>query len=47
VPDQSGKIIAEYVWIGGSGADLRSKVRRGGMRSAFMAGAASASNAGL
>jgi len=29
VPDQSGKIIAEYVWIGGSGADLRSKVRRG------------------
>ncbi|KIZ04228.1 glutamine synthetase [Monoraphidium neglectum] len=27
VPDQGGKIIAEYVWIGGSGADLRSKSR--------------------
>jgi len=27
IPDQGGKIIAEYVWIGGSGADLRSKAR--------------------
>lgn len=25
--DQGGKIIAEYVWIGGSGSDLRSKAR--------------------
>lgn len=25
--DQGGKIIAEYVWIGGSGQDLRSKAR--------------------
>lgn len=27
IPDQGGKIIAEYVWIGGSGQDLRSKSR--------------------
>ncbi len=27
IPDQSGKIIAEYVWIGGKGSDLRSKAR--------------------
>jgi hypothetical protein len=27
VPDQSGKVIAEYVWIGGSGQDVRSKSR--------------------
>lgn len=26
VPNQGGKIIAEYVWIGGTGQDLRSKV---------------------
>lgn len=25
--DQGGKIMAEYVWIGGSGADLRSKTK--------------------
>lgn len=25
--DQQGKCVAEYVWIGGSGADLRSKGR--------------------
>jgi glutamine synthetase len=27
IADQGGKIIAEYVWIGGSGQDLRSKAR--------------------
>lgn len=27
IPDQGGKIIAEYVWIGGTGADMRSKAR--------------------
>jgi len=27
IPNQGGKIIAEYVWIGGTGADLRSKAR--------------------
>lgn len=27
IPDQDGKIIAEYVWIGGTGADMRSKAR--------------------
>lgn len=25
--DQDGKILAEYVWLGGSGADLRCKTR--------------------
>jgi hypothetical protein len=25
--DIGGKCVAEYVWIGGSGADLRSKAR--------------------
>jgi hypothetical protein len=25
--DQGGAVIAEYVWIGGSGMDLRSKAR--------------------
>lgn len=25
--DQDGKIMAEYVWLGGSGADLRCKTR--------------------
>ena len=27
VTDQNGKFIAEYVWIGGTGADMRSKGR--------------------
>jgi hypothetical protein len=27
IPDQQGKIIAEYVWIGGTGQDMRSKSR--------------------
>ena len=27
VTDQGGSIVAEYVWIGGTGADLRSKAR--------------------
>jgi hypothetical protein len=27
VSDQNGQIVAEYVWIGGTGADLRSKAR--------------------
>eukprot|EP00882_Tetradesmus_deserticola_P001137 GHRQ01001230.1.p1 GENE.GHRQ01001230.1~~GHRQ01001230.1.p1 ORF type:complete len:381 (+),score=154.01 GHRQ01001230.1:132-1274(+) len=27
IPDQQGKIIAEYVWIGGTGQDVRSKSR--------------------
>ena len=27
VTDQNGKYIAEYVWIGGTGADMRSKGR--------------------
>lgn len=27
LPDQGGKIIAEYVWIGGTGQDMRSKSR--------------------
>lgn len=27
IPNQDGKIIAEYVWIGGTGQDLRSKAR--------------------
>ena len=25
--DQQGKCVAEYVWIGGSGIDIRSKAR--------------------
>ena len=25
--DQDGRIMAEYIWIGGSGADIRSKCR--------------------
>jgi glutamine synthetase len=27
--DQGGKVTAEYVWIGGSGSDLRSKSKCG------------------
>lgn len=27
--DIAGKCVAEYVWIGGSGADMRSKARFG------------------
>ncbi len=27
LPQSSSKILAEYVWIGGSGADLRAKTR--------------------